>query len=649
MPEQDISGNKAFLIDKIIRNYSGIFDNPTAGRVAMIRRDKVTRPVIFIGTGTCGIISGASATLIRVKKYISDNNLSADIIEVGCNGYCSAEPVLDVQLPGKARISFRNVTDDKAADVLDAVFHHSLQPGQALGQYRQTGLEEWPGVPLMEQIPWFSQQQRHILKNAGIISPASIDEYIARGGYKSLFKSVLNYPADKICEIIEQSGLRGRGGGGFPTGKKWKVALDTAGDQKFMICNADESDPGAFMDRAMIETDPHRVIEGLAIAAYAIGASQAVIYVRSDYENPLVILETAISQAKDYGLLGENIFGSGFSLSMNVRQGAGAFVCGEETALITSLEGKRGLPISKPPYPAEKGLWGQPTVINNVETLANVPGILEHGPLWFKSTGTQSSKGTKLFSVAGKSVSTGFIEVPMGITFSSIINDIAGGVKDGKTLKAAQLGGPSGVCIPPAQLDTPLDYEALADIGAALGLGGLVILDEKTCMVNLARYFMDFLRNESCGKCIPCREGTSKMLDILDSITKRPKEESTHETLERFKGVVQMESLAEVIRDTSLCGLGQNAPNPVLSSLKWFREEFEEHIFDRRCAAGVCHDLRKFYIDVDLCNGCNICQKKCPEIAIVGTLKAPHFIIESKCTGCGICLEACKFSAIYFK
>ena len=425
MPEQDISGNKAFLIDKIIRNYSGIFDNPTAGRVAMIRRDKVTRPVIFIGTGTCGIISGASATLIRVKKYISDNNLSADIIEVGCNGYCSAEPVLDVQLPGKARISFRNVTDDKAADVLDAVFHHSLQPGQALGQYRQTGLEEWPGVPLMEQIPWFSQQQRHILKNAGIISPASIDEYIARGGYKSLFKSVLNYPADKICEIIEQSGLRGRGGGGFPTGKKWKVALDTAGDQKFMICNADESDPGAFMDRAMIETDPHRVIEGLAIAAYAIGASQAVIYVRSDYENPLVILETAISQAKDYGLLGENIFGSGFSLSMNVRQGAGAFVCGEETALITSLEGKRGLPISKPPYPAEKGLWGQPTVINNVETLANVPGILEHGPLWFKSTGTQSSKGTKLFSVAGKSVSTGFIEVPMGITFSSIINDIA--------------------------------------------------------------------------------------------------------------------------------------------------------------------------------------------------------------------------------
>lgn len=649
MPGQDVNDNRAFLIEKVIKNYSGIFDKATTERVNALRRDKLNRPVIYIGTGTCGIIAGAGETLEKVKKYITENNISADIIEVGCNGYCSAEPILDVHLPGKSRLSFRNITSEKAEDVLNAVLHHTLLPDWILGQYKQSGMEEWPNVPLLEQLPWFSHQRRSILKNAGVTSPFSIEDYIVRGGYKSLYKTVLNYPADKICEIVDQSELRGRGGGGFPTGKKWKISLDTAGDQKYLICNADESDPGAFMDRAIIETDPHRVIEGIAVASYAIGASQAVVYVRSDYENSLNILETAIRQAKEYGLLGENIFGSGFSLSVSIRQGAGAFVCGEETALVSSLEGQRGLPGSKPPYPAEKGLWGQPTVINNVETLANIPGIMENGPAWFKSLGTKSSKGTKLFSVAGKSVSTGFIEVPMGTTFSEIIHDIAGGIKDGRALKAVQLGGPSGVCIPPADLNTPIDFESLAEIGAVLGLGGLIILDDKTCMVNLARYFMDFLQNESCGKCIPCREGTGKMLDILEGITKRPKEETTHETLERFKGVVQLESLAEVIRDTSLCGLGRNAPNPVLSSLKWFREEFEEHIFDRRCTAGICHDLRTFYIEVEACNGCNICQKKCPENAIIGSIKQPHFIIESKCTGCGICFDVCKFSAIYFK
>lgn len=649
MPAQEINDNRTFLVEKVIKNYSGIFDKATTERLAIMRRDKVSRPVIYIATGTCGLISGAGATLEKVKNYIADNKLDADLIEVGCNGFCSAEPLLDIQLPGKTRLSFRNVTADKAEDVLSAALHHSPVSEQVLGQYQQPGLEEWPNVPFMDQVQWFRTQRRHILKNAGITNPASIEDYIVRGGYKSLYKTVLNYPADKICEIVEQSELRGRGGGGFPTGRKWKVALDTAGDQKFMICNADESDPGAFMDRAIIETDPHRVLEGLAIASYAIGASQAIIYVRSDYENSLHILENAIIQAKEYGLFGENIFGSGFNLSVIVRQGAGAFVCGEETALVSSLEGQRGLPRSKPPYPAEKGLRDQPTVINNVETLANIPGILENGPSWFKTIGTKTSKGTKLFSVAGKSVSTGFIEVAMGTTLSSIVNGIAGGVRDGKALKAIQLGGPSGVCIPLANLDTAVDFEALSEIGARLGLGGLIVLDEKTCMVNLSRYFIDFLQNESCGKCIPCREGTRRMLDILESITKRPKEETTHETLERFKGVVQLESLAQVTGDTSLCGLGQNAANPILSSLKWFREEFEEHIFDRRCAAGVCHDLRTFYIDVEPCTGCNICQKKCPESAIVGSLKMPHFIIESKCTGCGICFDVCKFSAIYFK
>ena len=363
----------------------------------------------------------------------------------------------------------------------------------------------------------------------------------------------------------------------------------------------------------------------------------------------LKILENAIQQAKDYGLLGSNIFGSGFNLNIFIRQGAGAFVCGEETALISSIEGRRGMPQAKPPYPAERGLFGHPTIVNNIETLANIPTIMENGPSWFKSVGTKDSKGTKVFSIAGKSLHTGFIEIPMGITISEIVNTIAGGVKNGRKLKAVQLGGPSGVCIPVQNMETAVGYESLQEIEASIGSGGLIILDEETCMVNLSKYFMEFLQKESCGKCIPCREGTRRMLQILEKVTHRPREESTHETLERFKGVVELESLAEVIRDTSLCGLGQNAPNPVLSSLKWFRDEFEEHIFDRKCQAGVCHDLRTFFIDVAVCNGCNICQKKCPESAIIGVIKMPHFIIESECTGCGICFDSCKFNAIYFK
>jgi NADH:ubiquinone oxidoreductase subunit F (NADH-binding)/Pyruvate/2-oxoacid:ferredoxin oxidoreductase delta subunit len=460
---------------------------------------------------------------------------------------------------------------------------------------------------------------------------------------------VLNYTSEKVCEIVDQSELRGRGGGGYPTGKKWMVTLGTGSDQKYLICNADESDPGAFMNRVIIEGDPHRIIEGIAIAAYAVGANNAYIYLRSDYAQSLRVLEQAISQAKEYQLLGQNIFGSGFTLNIHIRLGAGAFVCGEETAMIASIEGRRGMPQTKPPYPAEKGLFGHPTVVNNVETLANVPGILENGPSWFKSVGTPESKGTKIFSIAGKSELTGFIEIPMGITLAEIVNRIAGGVKNGKTLKAVQLGGPSGVCIPADHLDVLIGYETMQEVDSSIGLGGLIVLDEDTCMVDLAKYFMDFLQKESCGKCIPCREGTRRMLHILEEVTRRPREDSSHETLERFKGVVEMESLAAVIRDTSLCGLGRNAPNPVLSSLKWFRDEFEEHIFDRKCVAGVCHDLRAFFIDPEVCNGCNICQKKCPETAIIGSVKMPHFIIEAKCTGCGICFESCKFNAIFYK
>jgi NADH:ubiquinone oxidoreductase subunit F (NADH-binding)/Pyruvate/2-oxoacid:ferredoxin oxidoreductase delta subunit len=641
--------NNEFLTEKVLKNYSGNYEKAVQEQLAQIRREKPAHPVIYLGTGSCGLTAGAGDTRQAIIRYLEKNNTDAYVVEVGCLGLCSSEPIMDVQLPGKARLSFHHVTADRVDDVLGSAFHHQVSPEMILGQYRNPVHEVWPNLPFLDQLPFLVHQQRIILRNSGIISPLLISDYLANGGYKSLYKTVLNYTADKVCEIVETSELRGRGGGGFPTGKKWRIAQNTGSDQKYLICNADESDPGAFMNRAIIEGDPHRVLEGITIAAYAIGAQNAFIHVRSDYTHSIAILELAVREAKACGIIGENIFGSGFGLNIHIRRGAGAYVCGEETALISSLEGKRGIPQTKPPYPAEKGLGGHPTIVNNIETLANIPAILENGPNWFKSIGTKESKGTKIFSITGKSVNTGFIEVPMGIPLSTVVRDIAGGVRNHKQLKAIQLGGPSGVCIPLKDLDTPVGYESLNEIGCSLGLGGMVVLDEDTCMVNLSRYFIEFLQKESCGKCIPCREGTRRMLQILDEVTRRPREESSHETLERFKGMMELESLAEVIRDTSLCGLGQNAPNPVLSSLKWFRDEYEEHIFDRKCRAGRCHDLRTFIIDTDICNGCNICFRKCPESAIIGTQRQPHFIIEAKCTGCGICFDSCKFNAIYFK
>ncbi len=629
-------------------NRLDIKDNSSEiGRKATIlRRDDVAKPVLFIGTGTCGLGAGAGKTLAKIKSYLADRNLQADIVEVGCIGLCSAEPILEVQMPGKKRVAFEHVTADKVSEVLDAVLTQDLAEKDILGQHGYRDLERWQGVPMLNEHPFFAPQTRFVLANCGIIDPGSIEEYIAHGGYKPFARMLRNMTASEVCDEVEKSGLRGRGGGGFPTGKKWKFAGNTEAEQRYLVCNADEGDPGAFMDRAVIEGDPHRLLEGMAIAAYAIGATKAYVYIRAEYPLAIKRLEAAIEQAKDYGLLGKNIFDSGFSLDIIIKKGAGAFVCGEETALLHSIEGKRGMPRPRPPFPAVSGLFGKPTIINNVETLANLPAILDNGAEWFNQVGTSGSKGTKVFALSGKVTRTGLIEVAMGTRLRDIIFSVGGGIDKGKQYKAVQIGGPSGGCIPAEHLDIEIDYESLKTVGAMMGSGGLVVMDEDTCMVDVAKFFMDFIQRESCGKCIPCREGTRRMLEILNRITRSRRNESEMETLERFKGVMYMTRLAEIIKDTSLCGLGQTAPNPVLSTLRWFRDEYEAHVYERRCPAGACTELLTYSIDVEKCKGCTLCARKCPAEAIMGAAKSPHYIIPDKCIACGACLQACRFDAV---
>ncbi len=558
-----------------------------AAYLASLRRDDVKHPVLYVGTGTCGLGAGARQTMDAIRRYLADKSLAADVIEVGCIGLCSAEPIVDIQLPGKPRVSFRSVMQDHVAPLLDAVLGGSVPAEQALGQYRSSVLQPWPDVPFLDEHPFFAPQMRWVLANCGIIDPTSIDEYVARGGYRALGSVLKGMTPDAVCDMVETSGLRGRGGGGFPTGKKWKFARQAKADQKYLICNADEGDPGAFMDRAVIEGDPHRLLEGMALAAYAIGASVAYVYIRAEYPLAIERLKAAIAQAKAYGLLGKHTLGSDFGLEIKIKMGAGAFVCGEETALIHSIEGKRGMPRPRPPFPAVRGLTGKPTVINNVETLANLPVIAAKGAAFFNAVGTKASKGTKVFALSGKVARTGLVEVAMGTTIRRIVFDIGGGIPDGKAYKAVQIGGPSGGCIPTQHLDTQVDYESLKTVGAMMGSGGLVVMAEDTCMVDLAKFFMDFIQRESCGKCIPCREGTRRLLETLKCITRGRRKEDGFDALDRFHSIMQMPRLANVIRDTSLCGLGQTAPNPVLSTLRWFREEYEAHIYDRRCPAGV--------------------------------------------------------------
>ncbi|MCZ7558006.1 MAG: 4Fe-4S binding protein [Bacteroidia bacterium] len=486
------------------------------------------------------------------------------------------------------------------------------------------------------------------LENCGVIDPESIDQYLATGGYTALSKVVNGSGPQEVIDDILKAGLRGRGGGGFPTGRKWQLARDAKGDKKYLICNADEGDPGAFMDRALLEGDPHRVVEGMIIAAYAIGASYGYIYCRAEYPLAIERIEKTLAAAREYGLLGNNILGSGFNFDMRIKKGAGAFVCGEETALIHSIEGRRGMPRPRPPYPAVSGLFGKPTVINNVETFANVTTVFKNGADWYAGIGTDTSKGTKIFALSGKVANVGLVEVPMGISLREIIFDIGGGVPDGKAFKAVQIGGPSGGALPTAVIDTPVDYEHLKKVGAMMGSGGLVVMDETTCMVDLAKYFMTFIQSESCGKCIPCREGTKRLLEILERLTIAHRNEKTQEeSLLRFQGMVYLDRLASVIKDTSLCGLGQTAANPVLSTLHYFREEYEAHLYDRSCPAGACRELLTYHIDTDKCNGCGLCAKKCPENAILGEKKKAHYIIEDKCIRCDQCRVNCNFDAIF--
>ncbi|MCF8365122.1 MAG: 4Fe-4S binding protein [Bacteroidales bacterium] len=627
-------------------NFTGEYTEEAKTKINLLLRRNLKKPVIFIGTGTCGIAAGADHTLSAVRQYLDKNNFDADVVEVGCIGLCSAEPLLDFQSPGKARVSFQKVTSSDVASILDECFHSHISENHVLGQLRNENHEYWENVPIINDLPFFKKQKRVLLYDCGEIAPTSLDEYLARQGYMAFIKTILNYRPEEVTDKIEQSGLRGRGGGGFLTAKKWNVVRSNGGEQKYLVCNADESDPGAYMDRTLVEGNPHRLIEGIAISAYAIGASKAYIYIRSDYSLAVSRLKTALTQAKDNGILGSNIFKSGFNLQIFLREGPGAFVCGEETALLKSLEGRRGMPRTKPPYPTEKGLFGKPTVVNNVETLANVPLIMMNGPKWFSDIGTPGSSGTKLFALTGDIVNTGIIEVPFGISIEEIIYETGGGIKDSKTLKAVQIGGPSGSLIPVQNIDIKIDYRVFREQNMIMGSGGLVVMDNSKCIVDIVKYFINFLQNESCGKCIPCREGTNRMYKILDAITNKPNEENGHESLMRFKGVLQLESLAEVIRETSLCGLGKTAPNPVLSALQWFRDEFEEHIYERKCRANVCKDLRSYIISAERCTGCIACLRKCPEDAITGTAKQTHFINQDKCTKCGICYEVCKFSAI---
>ncbi len=591
------------------------------------------RSHVLICGGTGCTSSGGMKLIEEFEAQLKANGLENEVkvVKTGCFGLCALGPVVVVYPEG----AFYSQVQKE--DVQEIVTEHLLK-GRIVKRlvYNETIAED-ETIKSLNEVPFYKKQMRIALRNCGVINPENIEEYIAFDGYKALGKVLTEMQPADVIQVIKDSNLRGRGGGGFPTGLKWDFASKSVNEQKYVCCNADEGDPGAFMDRSILEGDPHSVLEAMAIAGYAIGANQGYIYIRAEYPIAVTRLQIAIDQAKEYGLLGDDIFGTGFSFDVGIRLGAGAFVCGEETALMTSIEGHRGEPRPRPPFPAVKGLWGKPTILNNVETYANIPVIINKGAEWFNTIGTEKSKGTKVFALGGKINNTGLVEIPMGTTLREIVEEIGGGVPNGKAFKAAQTGGPSGGCIPASLIDTPIDYDSLISIGSMMGSGGLIVMDEDNCMVDIAKFFLEFTVDESCGKCTPCRIGTRRLLEILERIT------NGNGTLEDLD---KMELLCHSIKNASLCGLGQTAPNPVLSTLRYFRDEYIAHVVDKKCPAGVCKELTNYEIIAEKCKGCSACARKCPVGAISGEIKSPFVIDKAKCIKCGACVETCKFNAI---